>query len=239
MGQNRSSAVMQQRVEPHDSLDDYPTMPWGTRALVEYVLRPRFDRLDEMSVWECATNRGFMARPLKEYFGTVHATDIHDYGWSGQQAVVDFLFPGSQEAAGIESVDWIATNPPFKLAEEFILKSLDIVNVGAAFIVRSSFLESVGRYERLFKDTPPTIFAPFVERIPMLKGRIDPAASTATSYCWLVWIKADPHWRVRKHTTVRWIPPCRKELERKEDYEIAENHSVKMADEAATEKEMT
>ena len=34
-GPNRTSAVMQSRREPHDSLDDFPTPPWGTRALLE------------------------------------------------------------------------------------------------------------------------------------------------------------------------------------------------------------
>ena len=34
--QNTSSSVMQQRSEPQDSLDDFPTPPWATRALCEY-----------------------------------------------------------------------------------------------------------------------------------------------------------------------------------------------------------
>jgi hypothetical protein len=29
---------MAQRVEPASSLDDFPTPPWATRALIEYVL---------------------------------------------------------------------------------------------------------------------------------------------------------------------------------------------------------
>lgn len=33
MAQNRSHAVMSQRVEAHDSLDHFPTPPWATRAL--------------------------------------------------------------------------------------------------------------------------------------------------------------------------------------------------------------
>jgi hypothetical protein len=36
--QNTSHAVMAQRVEPAHSLDDFPTPPWATRAL----LRPPF-----------------------------------------------------------------------------------------------------------------------------------------------------------------------------------------------------
>lgn len=37
MSQNCSSAVMQQRSEPRDSLDDFPTPPWATRALCEWL----------------------------------------------------------------------------------------------------------------------------------------------------------------------------------------------------------
>lgn len=46
----------------------------------------------------------------------------------------------------------------------------------------------------------------------MVKGRCDPAASTATSYCWLGWVHgAEP-------LPMLWIPPCRKALEREGDY---------------------
>lgn len=36
--QNQSAAVLQQRHEPHDSLDFFPTPPWATRALMTHVL---------------------------------------------------------------------------------------------------------------------------------------------------------------------------------------------------------
>ena len=44
-----------------------------------------------------------------------------------------------------------------------------------------------------------------VERVPMVKGRLDRKATSATSYAWLVWRKGSP-----APTEVRWIPPCRK-----------------------------
>jgi hypothetical protein len=34
----------------------------------------------------------------------------------------------------------------------------------------------------LFRDPPPSIIAQFVERMPIVKGRSDRDASTATSY---------------------------------------------------------
>jgi hypothetical protein len=112
-------------------------------------------------------------------------------------------------------VDWVITNPPFKLAEGFIAKSLEIAQFGVAMLVRSTFLEGKGRYERLFSVSPPTIVAPFVERVPMVKGRLDRNASTATAYSWLVWQKGAP----KMPPVVVWIPPCRAQLERDEDYE--------------------
>ena len=54
-------------------------------------------------------------------------------------------------------------------------------------LVRAQWVEGVERYEKLFRDQPPAVYAPFVERVPMVKGRWDPDASTATSYAWFVW----------------------------------------------------
>jgi hypothetical protein len=95
------------------------------------------------------------------------------------------------------------------------LKSLCIAREGVAILARTAFLESVGRHERIFRRNPPTIVAQFTERVPMLRGRLEKSASTATGYCWLVWKikkrKAEPR--------LVWIPPCRKKLELEGDYE--------------------
>lgn len=111
-GQNRSTAVMQRRVEAHDSLDDFPTPPWATRALCEFLLSESWD-LAEMSCREPAANRGHMVHPLREYFSSVDASDVHDYG--AGFAVRDYLYPGP-----LQMVDFTVTNPPFRLAEQFI-----------------------------------------------------------------------------------------------------------------------
>lgn len=202
-GQNRSSAVMQQRSEPHDSLDDFPTPPWATRALCEHLqIGGEFT-----SCREPAANRGHMVRPLSEYFGHVEASDIHDYG--AGYAVEDYLFgplPGK--------FDWTITNPPFKLAEQFIERALATSEEGVAMIVRSAFLEGVGRYDRLFRINPPSHVLQFTERVVMHKGKLSPKGSTATAYCWLVWRLPEPY----HGPFFDWIAPCRKRLERADDY---------------------
>lgn len=209
MSQNRSSAVMQQRSEPHDSLDDFPTPPWATRALCEWLNR-RGEDTRSFIVREPAANRGHMVRPLGEYFSRVEAGDVHDYG--AGYPIVDYLFGPAPEP-----VHYTITNPPFRLAEQFIERMAETSEFGFAVIVRSAFLESVGRYERLFKVNPPSHVLQFTERVVMHKGRLAPEGSTATSYCWLVW--QDGGASDLGETFFEWIPPCRKRLERASDYE--------------------
>ena len=203
MMQNTSHAVMAQRIEPHDSLDFFPTPPWATRALCEELGGGEI--LRGYTAWEPACGQGDMARPMAEYFRDVYASDVHPYGFG---ATADFLLCGPHE------VDWVITNPPFKLAQEFIAEGLKRARRGVAVLVRTAFLESVGRYNELFRETAPTYVMQFTERVPMHKGKLTATGSTATAYCWLVWDKRRP----REGTYFKWIAPCRKRLERPEDY---------------------
>lgn len=222
--QNTSNAVMASRIEATDSADDFPTPPWATRALMEHVLRPIMvlAAFDRMTVMEPACNRGHMAGPLGEYFEKVLASDVHDYGYGGMIGIRDFLFPGPLAAA-----DFVITNPPFVLGEEFVNRAFDVPEWrGTAMFVRTQFIEGIGRYERLFGPHPPTVIAPFTERVPLFKGILrdpdklyfDPASgkwkkpSTATSYSWFVWL------RDYAPRAPIWIPPCRLALTRAGDY---------------------
>jgi hypothetical protein len=147
-----------------------------------------------------------MAVALAEYFHEVKAQDVFDYGFG---TVADF----SKIKHPDNSFDWVITNPPFRLAEDFITRSMLTARVGVAMLVRTVFIESVGRFERLFRPAPPTRVAQFTERVPMVKGRVDKKASTATGYAWIVWEKS-----CQTDTALVWIPPTRKLLEREGDY---------------------
>jgi hypothetical protein len=196
---------MAQRAEPKDSPDDFPTPPWATRGLIEHILDDKGALASQVCL-EPACGAGHMAKVLKEYFGEVRAADAFHYGYG---PVRDFLtFPYEAGA-----VDWVITNPPFRLAEEFVLRAQRVAKRGVAILARTVFLESSGRYQAIFRDMPPTRFAQFVERVPMVKGRLDEKASTATGYAWLVWEKD-----VITVPRLMWVPPCRRKLERKGDY---------------------
>ena len=195
------TAVMSSRVEPADSLDFFPTPPWATRALCE-----RIRGANGFSVWEPACGQGHMSLPLAEYFMSVMATDVFDYGFGGQ---VDFLAP-QQDG---RRADWIVTNPPFRLAGEFIAAGIERSYTGVAMLVRTAFLEGAKRHREIFAPLPPSAIYQFVERVPMHRGRLVKDGSTATAYCWIVWDK-----REAGETKFRWIEPCRRRLERDDDY---------------------
>ena len=204
---NGSTAVMARRVEPPDSLDFFPTPPWATRALLEHVIPEAGG-----TAWEPAAGQGHMADVLKERFRVVWRSDVHDYG--GLDAVGSFTGVGPDVLPSPDPApNWIITNPPFNLALEFVERALDTAHDGVAVLLRSTWLESVERYERLFSTRAPAIVAPFVERVPMVKGRWDPSASSATAYTWFVWEVP-----FRTTTQLKWIPPgCRRGLTKDSD----------------------
>ena len=206
MSQNTSTAVMQRRQtkKADASLDHFPTPPWATRALCDW-LEEYYGSLIHLTALEPACAEGHMSRTLAEYFHSVRSTDIADYGFGEIQ---DFLWPNDLSA------DWIVTNPPFILARDFALTALEKASRGVALIVRSAFVEGQARYAELFGVHPPSDILQFVERVAMVKGRLDREASSATAYCWIVWRKGVHLGETRFH----WLAPCRKRLERANDY---------------------
>lgn len=231
MGQNRSSAVMQQRHVDFSGSEDFPTPPWATRALCEELVR-RDMRLHLMHAWDPACNRGYMVRPLGEYFDKVFASDIHDYGFDRQFATADFLQGDLQPP---DAVDMIITNPPFRLARVFVQRGLELAPM-VAVLVRVAFDEGLARYEALFKDCPEWLALPFVERVVMWQGvLLDPdipvwhanedgsgvlkKPTTATAYQWLVFRRT---WAGDSYK--RRLAPCRKALTRPGDYPRVPKH---------------
>lgn len=224
MAQNLSSAVMQQRSEPSTSFDYFGTPPWATRALLERLQIPR-----QSVLWDAACGRGFMTRPMSEYSDHVIGSDIQDLGFG---RVIDFLAENASAMINARS-NWIVTNPPFKHGDAFVLRALELAEDGVAVLVRCAFAEGRGRYERLFRDNPPTMRLQFVDRVVMHKG--DPPdpdiplpvwdkkkrkyvmrkPSTATSYEWMVWDKS----RAGQKTETDWLDTKRADLTRPGDYD--------------------
>jgi hypothetical protein len=205
-----SPAVMARRVEPHDSLDDFPTPPWAARALFDYVLNRSDIHLNlpwptQMTAWEPAANRGHLARGLDRRFKALQCSDVYDYGVG--YPVADFLMGDAVDC------DFIVTNPPFNLGVEFLYRAMDVAKYGCAFFMRTSWIEG-GERDKAFNRFPPSLIAQFSGRVPLIKGYVSDKATTATAYAWFVFVKGFGH-----DTRHRRIPAdARRRLARQGDY---------------------
>lgn len=210
-----TSVMAHREATAPDDLDYFPTPPWAARAGGELI-----KQLDPAArtCWEPAAGGGHMAWGLEHYFDDVWLSDIHPYG-DHLGEVRDFLADGWDLGA-----DWIVSNPPFNLGHAFVRQALRRAKRGVAMLLRLVWLEPLEprskRYS-LFTSAPPIIVAPFADRVPMVKGRWDPEASTATAYAWFVWRVPGgcprPNWDMGR-PTIQFIPPgTRHRLSRPED----------------------
>ena len=206
----------QTRSSPKDGLDDFPTPLWATRAFIEHGLPGHHSDLKDMTVWEPCANRGYMVKALKEYFGAVFGTDIHDYG--AGFPIIDFLQCPDPNEGFQAKIDFIVTNPPFNIAEDiFHHWHDDMPSVQhLALLLRTSWLEGWARYDRIFgAGKNPSLVCPYVGRVPMVEGRLTRKGATQMPYAWFVWDREKSKY---SPTRVAWIPAKRADWERDGDW---------------------
>lgn len=228
-------AVLNQRVEPPDSLDFFPTPPWATRVATN-ILADAGCNLGRQSALDPCCGMGDMVRPLREVFRSVRGEDIHDYGHELQARVSDYTQPDGLFAERRPTPDWVFINPPFNVAEAFVVRALAEARVGVAVFARTNFLESQERYRTIYRDDPPDVQVIFVHRPVLLKGRLrdpdqvylhtDPStgevsekkATTMTAYSWLLWGRGGALRSLPPRIWVAETADERRALERPGDY---------------------
>lgn len=93
----------------------------------------------------------------------------------------------------------IITNPPYKYAQEFIEKALELVPEGhkVCMFLKVQFLEGKGR-RKLFEKYPPKRVWVSSSRIPC--GRNGNFEPSAVAYAWYVWEKG-----YKGDTIIKWF----------------------------------
>lgn len=148
----------------------YPTPKEVTQALMQHINPPK-----GLVVWEPACGTGDMSCELEKYFSRVISTDINDWGY-GEKGV-DFL------TAKTRQCDWIITNPPFSISEEFIRKCIEF-NKPFALLLKSQYWHAKKRMA-LFNDFRPVEVLPLTWRPDFLNGQ---KGGAPTMEClWTVW----------------------------------------------------
>lgn len=149
--------------------DFYPTPRECTQALVDFLKENRLLYQKDV-VWECACGDNAITEVLKWNGFRTWATDIQ----KGQ----DFMIYEMQE-----DFDWIITNPPFCMAEDFIKKASSYGRP-FAFLLKSQYWHSAKRLA-LFKDVRPAFVLPLTWR-PNFTG----AGASMLDMIWCVWVGA-------------------------------------------------
>ncbi len=180
--------------EKRAEYDFYATDPHA----VDVLLNECKDFTLSTVIWEPACGVGHISNKLKEAGYHVVNSDIVDRGCN--DLTCDFL----QYIGTRVKVD-IVTNPPYKMALEFVKKALDMVDEGVHVVMflKLQFLEGKERKE-FFRENQPKYVYVFSKRVMCAKnGDFDGIRSMGGStiaYAWYVWEKG-----YKGDTTLKWV----------------------------------
>jgi hypothetical protein len=156
--------------------DFYATPPEAVAALLSVYQPPH-------RIWEPACGDGAIVKVLRAAGHDVIATDLNAWGCPESSSRIDFLM----ETAEPPHCRCIITNPPYRLAEQFIAHALQLVPE-VAMLCRLAFLESTRR-TRLLEESGLARVLVFRNRLPMMHryGWAGPLNSSSTAFAWYIW----------------------------------------------------
>lgn len=153
--------------------DFYPTPPDCTEALLRFLL-PQ----NNCTIWEPACGNGAISKVLKKHGYKVLSSDIQDYGYEGALTGEDYDFLSFKYDD--VKIDYIITNPPFSLSEEFAFRAYEL-KIPFAFLLKAQYWNAAKR-KSLFRKMPPHYILPLTWR-PDFTGR----GSSLMDMNWCIW----------------------------------------------------
>jgi hypothetical protein len=156
--------------------DCYQTPPAAVRALLAVET---FSKV----IWEPACGPGSIVKVLRAAGHQVYASDLVDYGCPGAIGGIDFLTSNIPE----NSVATIITNPPYRLANDFVAHALTLHVPKVVMLLRLAFLEGQRRSYLLDGGSLARVYV-FRDRLPMMhrEGWRGPRASSSIAFAWYV-----------------------------------------------------
>lgn len=152
--------------------DFYPTPPEATQAL---LTAESFTG----DIWEPACGDGAISKVLEAAGHRVVSSDLIDRGYG--ETGIDFLMEHKSRAPNV------ITNPPFKLANDFVSVAVHLSSGKVAMLLKIAFLEGVER-SLLFKRTPLARVHVFSKRVTFRNTtRGDVSGSGMMAFAWFVW----------------------------------------------------
>lgn len=168
-------------------------------ALLDFLRLPK-----STTIWEPAAGDGDMLDAIRACgYGSSFGTDVSE-GF-------DFLSPDVFTRL-LTGFDWIITNPPFSLAEDFIRRAAEIQKP-FAMLLKSQYWHAAKR-ATLFEDIPPSYMLPLTWRPDFFfkERKSGDSGSPLMDVMWCVWLTP---WMRGAQTIYRPLPrPPRNEGER-------------------------
>jgi len=156
--------------------DFYPTPREATIALLPLIADwPK-------TIWEPACGDGAMARVLRASGRDVVATDLIHRGF-GQ--ILDFLGPTALQIARPQR-KVIITNPPFKLAAQFIERADELGAAHLALLLKASFWNAASRLKTWDR------WAPYARRDLTWRLDFDGRGAPTMDCAWFLWDRTSP-----------------------------------------------
>lgn len=207
MGQYTTNGLLngyKKNNKEREELDYYAT---PTSEVINILETLGYDFTNQ-EILEPCVGGGHMVAGIQKYLdahdqvpAALKGSDFKDRGFVSNiwklQYGLDFL----ADDYPIDTADVIIMNPPYATLEPFLIRALEIAKKKVIVLCRMQVLEGSGRYDKIFKDNPPTEIYQYIERIQCWKGGVKPAGSSAQGYCWLVWDYDKP----AAAPTLHWI----------------------------------
>lgn len=180
--------------------DFYATPDIATKPLIEY-LKTNYPDVCKDFIWEPACGMGHISQALINEGFNVISTDLIDRGYRPGCYGWDYNFLSEENN---HTSMHIITNPPYKFAQEFVEKSIEIMEDGAlcCMLMKLTFLEGKKRYD-MFQKYPPKHLLVFSNRINCALGgdfETTPKLGGAVAYGWYIWEKG-----YTGKTMIEWI----------------------------------
>ena len=177
-----------------EALDYYATPPEEIKNFLTKFYN-KTEELEHKTILEPSCGGGHMVLGLSEFYknSNIIATDIKNRDKIDKEfndnvkffsgADYDFLSTNYP----IKEADIVMMNPPFKIGEAFVLHALEITKEYLFVFEKTKFVESINRYNNLFKNFPPSYIYQYIDRVTCGKNGIFSKESGVEAYAWFVW----------------------------------------------------
>lgn len=179
---------------------DYYQTPY---SMTEQLLDNEIFEYDK-PVADPAAGDGAIIRVLNKQFKNIFSADLHFTGF-------DFL------TQKIDQVDYIITNPPFSLADDFIRRCKEVAREKFALLLPLNYLHGQTRYKNKTFDGLHTVYV--FTRYPMLTDEVRSDGKYKTGmmvYAWYVWHNFNNRYEAEWDPWIKWIDNDRFVLRRGE-----------------------